>query len=718
MWGTSTVRCLIGPVRALKLVRLRLGSKPLSQRRPVPPRFSQTPVPNPGVGVQDESDVHDEPFGSWSGRFTAVRAAQSAKLRDEVDIVGDRDDVQKPEEDVRESQRVRGRRRNTPYWFFLQCKRLVKEGKLSDALDMFEKRMLKEERVQPEEFNYTVIIGGCGRCGYVKKAFILYNDMKKRALVPTDATYTALFNACAESPWPTDGFARAEKLRQELVRCEYKINQATWHALIKAYAHCANLEHTLDAIQCMQDEGHWPTNTTFALLLRACSKDGKTGFRCALQVWQEMIQLGLERSAQCYSLLLIAARDCELGDPKVATRLLLEAGKPVLSMECGDTQSPLLLVSDRQDRSGQKVSHAHVKLNVVSLKQRLLINSDLGAMGGNKLKRRKVDHEGKALLTSGLGTTPCKPTSGAITPPMVRCKPDDRSWTEQVLNVQERVPASATLTTYERKKAELLPPSTFHPEDALVDRRMVAMMPSPLRWQRLAILGGPKAFLGCMKDDAITPDVRTSTLLLEILEPTVEAELNLLQQLAIFNLRLDLGFYNILLRRRARRGDLHAAKEVIGLISEQGLIPDMATYCCLAVGCKKEADGIRLLNDMRMSGMEPNQKVLGALVSNAVRRLDYAYLISLLHDMEKAHLPVNEVILHQLEFASRYPPGMDKYVSPNIYLEKIDGFRGYFQDWKHRVCGVDTPHPWAQFRNPKKPKKEEREEREKWENMV
>jgi len=44
-----------------------------------------------------------------------------------------------------------------------------------EAVDMFETTMLKEDRVEPNRYVFTVLIGVLGRVGYTKKAFQLFN---------------------------------------------------------------------------------------------------------------------------------------------------------------------------------------------------------------------------------------------------------------------------------------------------------------------------------------------------------------------------------------------------------------------------------------------------------------------------------------------------------------------------------------------------------------
>lgn len=137
--------------------------------------------------------------------------------------------------------------------------------------------------------------------------------MKKRGLDATDATYTALFNACAETPFRETGLQQALKLEQELRRKNYQVSTITYHALLKTHAVTNHLQaciHTLRVraetsspcvgvssleachllitvhlyTQEMLEKGHGLTQETFHYLLMGCWKDKESGFRLALQV--------------------------------------------------------------------------------------------------------------------------------------------------------------------------------------------------------------------------------------------------------------------------------------------------------------------------------------------------------------------------------------------------------------------------------------------------
>ncbi|KAM6939469.1 pentatricopeptide repeat-containing protein 1, mitochondrial [Xenentodon cancila] len=565
---------------------------------------------------------HQETFGSLSADMSSRRSFK--KTSPHLQDLRHREDaaVEEAAEDQGRPFR-RPTRRNTTYWYFLQCKKLIKENKLQEALDLFSRDMLQGERLQPEEYNYSVLIGGCGRAGRLKQAFRLYNDMKKRGLDASDATYTALFNACAESPSQQAGLHQALKLEQELRRKHYPLSTITYHALLKTHAVANHLQACIHTFREMLQNGHAVTQKTFHYLLMGCLKDKETGFRLALQVWRQMLLSGILPDSKNYNLLLRAARDCGIGDPALAATILLKT-------DC------------RSEEERGNVSEASCKsrIDIDFLERQLFIQPGVDSNIQEDSRRHDDKHPASLMAVRETENTPL---------------PVDLASCSAAPNL---------LDLFEGKRGAVI---SFGTVDGASDK--------------LALIGGAKGVLEKMAAHGLSPDLRTLTLLADTMEPSFESLQVLLKVSKRHQVKLDVAFFNSVIRRTARAGSLKDAEAVLSVMRQRNVNVDIQTFGCLALACDRQQDGLQLLKDIQDAGLRPNVHVFSALIGRAGRRLDYVYLKTILKSMRDTGVWPNEVIIRQLEFAAQYPPNYNQYKSRNNYLVHIDGFRGYYQEW-------------------------------------
>lgn len=198
-----------------------------------------------------------------------------------------------------------------------------------------------------------------------------------------------------------------------------------------------------------------------------------------------------------------------------------------------------------------------------------------------------------------------------------------------------------------------------------------------LQQNRLILFGGIEKLLNRMESDNVTPDIKTTTLLLELLPPTIQAETYFLKYIEKLNIKVDITFYNILIKKRSIRNAYKEAKvscycieelvmqsagylnivtlihilmqEVLCEIQRHHLMPNVITFGVLALGCTQLKDGMELLEQMDNIGYEINTTILGTLIHRAAYHKDFRYLKFVMNYMLKYEIKPSTFILDTLK---------------------------------------------------------------------
>lgn len=494
--------------------------------------------------------------------------------------------------------------------------------RIKEAMDVLEVRMLKEDRVKPENYIYNLLIDGCAKVGYSSKAFNLFTKMRQRGLKVTGATYTSLFNAAANAPWPLDCLNKANRLRQIIIEKSFEPNGSNYNAMIKAFGRGNDLKTAFLLVDEMQDKKLAIGVETFNFLLQACASDREYGFRHALLVWHKMYQRRLKPDIYSFNLMLRCVRDTALGDPETIEEVL----------------QTILLSNSEEAPKDQERLEAH------SIEQ----DCETGVQLVNQRKEVAVVDPRPNLLTP-------KPYLGNL------------------------------VSLKEVKK----------PED------------------RLLLLGGFSGFTEVMKRFDVKPDLKTYTEFIEVIPSTGAAEKRLLAQLWKDEIKVDVDFFNVLMKKRAMRFDYEGSKEVLEMIRKVNLQPDIVTYGVLSLGCQTFEQANELMTEMRNNDVKMNIQILGAMLKSGCVNKQFDYVIDILYVIKEMRLKPEERILECVNIlikSCNILKKSDKSKLPENFRRDVTIFKKKFDKWKDEM-GLKAfeieetkkllkTAPWEQFQTP------------------
>ncbi|XP_005092873.1 pentatricopeptide repeat-containing protein 1, mitochondrial [Aplysia californica] len=264
----------------------------------------------------NDSDI----FGTLSVSESGVSSSQSLPVSDIRDPNERIDELLPQDEDAPRDRRLKipltryGRIGKQAFFYTRKMSMLGKEGKVEEAIAVFEHDMMIRDRVMPNKRTFVTLLGILGRAGHTTKAFQLFRKMKQLGLDAEDHMYTSLFNACANCPSRAEGLRRAQNLLNYFQENDIKPNLFTVKSAMKAFALCGDFPRVFALMDDAAQRQRLDVQC-FSPLLMACIADKRAGFRRAIQVWLKMKEYGITPDTKIFNLFIRSARDCGIGKP-------------------------------------------------------------------------------------------------------------------------------------------------------------------------------------------------------------------------------------------------------------------------------------------------------------------------------------------------------------------------------------------------------------------
>ncbi|XP_076819276.1 pentatricopeptide repeat-containing protein 1, mitochondrial-like [Clavelina lepadiformis] len=533
------------------------------------------------------------------------------------------------------------------FWYHVRCKKLARQGKIDECVKLFEKNMLEEDKVQPQEYNFSVVIGALGRAGDVRRALKMFKKAKEYGLTPSLPCYTGIFNAFCNAHNGKD----VEILRRFYEKVKVKkipLNRISYNALLKAYASHTSLQETMSVFRDSLAAGIEPDIITFTNLISACESDKENGFRHACQVWKRMICFGCYPAPQTLVQLLRVVLRCNIGDLELANKVLLQNGADATDIQ------EIMKNNFRQFRwlKGQESSPKSSK---------------------------PLENTSPDLLM--LTALPASDTKGLLEHDKqeVNIKKNDLKVSETSGN--DAVAAVGNVPSLLQTGAK---------------SALVAITECPKPADRFSLIGGLDGVLDIMKKYKIPASAKLLSAIAQVLGQTDDEENKLMTYAEKSGAKLDVDFYNCILYKRAKRYYYTGSLEVIERLKVNGLVPSYRTWCIQALLCRNYQKGRELLEGFKKENIEPDLILFHTLIIAAlknpknltirgytdVRSPDYEYLIYIIKQLMDYKIKANEDLVRLLEKAANWPEGYSRWkVCDPKFEKRFLRFRRAYKQW-------------------------------------